>query len=157
MTILSKEVFPNQGPHIEFADCPHWLSNDEYRHAGRAFFKDCVFFEMSDHLLGSYCSVTNTDSPIDPCGFVQTSQPYEIRKIASELLLWSHQLSRMGTREFTREVVDRAFYEDSRRVRYGSDLTGEHLRLDMIETLLMLVDRLLKIAQKEHCLIIAGI
>jgi hypothetical protein len=57
---------------------------------------------------------------------------------------------------FYAEVADRGFYDDSRRVRYNSDLDGEHLRLDMIETLLMLVEKMSRIAQAKRCLVIEG-
>ena len=112
---------------------------------------------MTDELLGTYCSVTNSCSPIDPYEFVQLDNPYEIRKLASEFLMWAYQMSRAGQTEFTKQVSDYGFYEDTRRVRYQSDFDGEHLRLDMIETLLMLVGRLCKIAQAKRCLVIAGI
>jgi hypothetical protein len=53
--------------------------------------------------------------------------------------------------------VDHGIYYDTRRVRINRDLNGENLRLDMIETLLMLAGRFVKIAQAERCLVIGGI
>ena len=157
MTILSKDILNFHGCNIRFADCPRRLSNDEYSYPSRSNFNDCIFYEMSENLLGSFCSVTNTYSPIDTYEFLQLDNPHEIRKLASEFLIWTHQLSRAGLRVFTREVVEFGFYDDSRRVRFDRDLNGEHLRLDMIETLLMLVGQFTKIAQAERCLVIAGI
>jgi hypothetical protein len=157
MAILSKEILVNHGPFIQFADCPQRLHDDECSYPSQSNFSHCVFYEMSDSLLGAYCSVTNTCSPIDPYEFTQLVNPHDIRRLASELLMWAHQLSRAGLRVFTKEVVDHGIYYDTRRVRINRDLNGENLRLDMIETLLMLAGRFVKIAQAERCLVIGGI
>ena len=157
MAILSKEILVTHGPFIEFTDCPHRLHDGEYSYPSRSNLDHSLFYEMSDDLLGAYCSVTNTCSPIDPYEFKQLGNPHEIRKLASELLMWAHQLSRAGLSVFTKEVMDYGFYDDTRRVRFDSDLNGEHLRLDMIETLLMLAGRFVKIAQAKRCLVIGGI
>ena len=157
MTVLCKNVLNDYGPFIRFAGCPSELSNSDWSYPNRSNFDDNVFFEMSENLLGAFCSVTNTSSPIDPYEFVQVVDPYEIRKLASELLIWTHQLTRAGSRFLTREVEGYSFYHRSLRPHHGSDLTGEDLRLDMIETLLQLVGEFSKIAKAKHCLVIEGI
>ena len=157
MTILSKNVLNEYGPFIRFADCPSELSSNKLSYPNRSNFGDNVFFEMSENLLGAFCSVTNTSSPIDPYEFVQLDDPHKIRKLASELLIWTHQLTRAGSRFLTKEVEDYSFYHRSLRPHHGSDVTGEDLRLDMIETLLLLVGQFSKIAKAKRCLVIAGI
>ena len=157
MTILSKDILTNNHTYIRFADCPRKLYDNELSYPSRSNFNDNVFFEMSENLLGVLCSVTNTASPIDPYEFVQLTDSYKIRMLASELLIWSFQLARAGSEVFKERVEGYSFYEGSLRPHFDSDLNGEHLRLDMIETLLMLVGQFSKIAQAERCLVIAGI
>ncbi len=157
MTILSKDILANNHTYIRFADCPGKLYDNELSYPSRSNFGDKVFFEMSENLLGALCSVTNTGSPIDPYEFVQLTDSYEIRMLASELLIWAFQLTRAGSQFLTKEVEGYSFYHRSLRPHHGSDLTGEDLRLDMIETLLLLVGEFSKIAKAKHCLVIEGI
>ena len=157
MTILSKDILTNNHTYIRFADCPGKLYDNELSYPSRSNYDDNVFFEMSENLLGVICSVTNTASPIDPYEFVQLTDSYKIRILASELLIWSFQLARAGSEVFKERVEDYSFYKGSLRAHFDRDLNGEHLRLDLIETLLMLAGQLSKIAQAKRCLVIAGI
>jgi len=157
MTILSKNILCNRGPFIQFADCPHWFNTDDPENQTPSALSDFVFYEMSDSLLGAFCSVTNTYSPFDCYEITQLSNPHDIRILASEFSMWTYQILRAGAGVFTRQVEDCGFYDGSRRVRVDHDLNGEHLRLDMIDTLLMLVGRFSKIARKGQHVVIAGI
>jgi hypothetical protein len=157
MTILSKDILAKHGPFIRFADCQRKLNDNQLSYPCRSNFDDNVFFEMSEFLLGTLGSVTNTGSPIDPYEFVQLTDSYKIRMLASELLIWTFQLTRAGPQVFKREVEGYSFYEGSLRAHYDSDLNGEHLRLDMIETLLLLIGKFSRIAQAKRCLVIAGV
>ena len=156
MTILSSDIL-KFGPCIKFADY-----SNRHREAWSVgvdpnYFNDQVFFEMSETLLGVFCKATNGGSPIDPYDCVELRTESEIRKLAADFLIWTFDLVRASPDYFRKEVEDYGFYKDTLRPRYNSDLTGEDLRLDLIDTLLMLVGRLAKIARNNGCLVIRGI
>jgi hypothetical protein len=156
MTILTKEIL-NDGPCIKFADYPARPQDTLLRSLDSRYLKDKVFYEMPETLLGVYCKATNGGSPIDPYEFVELTTESEIRKLASDLLIWTFDLVRTGPEVFRKEVESYRFYAETRRPQYGGELTGEDLRLDMIETLLMLIGRFAKMARQGHGLAIMGI
>lgn len=156
MTILTRDIL-NDGPCIKFADYPARSSDDWRRGLDPTYFSDKVFYEMPEALLGVYCKATNGGSPIDTYESVELTTDFEIRKLASDLLIWTFDLVRTGPEVFRKEVEDYKFYAETRRPHYRGDLTGEDLRLDMIETLLMLIGRLAKMARQKNSLMIRGI
>jgi len=157
MTILTKAILASHGPYIKFAECPSRLTDDVLSYPSRSRFEQCVFFELAEDLLGVYCSVTNTGSPIDPYEFEQLGNDFEIRKLTSELLIWTFELTRLRSSVFNKYVREHEFYTRSFRPHHGGEPSGEDLRLDMIETLLMLVGRFSRIARRRHWLVIQGI
>ena len=157
MTILSKEIFTNHGPYIQFADRADRIDENRFGSQNRISLAPFVFFQLSINLLESYSSITNGFSPIDPYETVQLHEPHEIKDLASEVLLWVIQLLRTKHSVFRKEVLDYSFYEGSLRFDLKGELTGEHLRLDLIETLLFLAGRFSRIACAKRCLVIAGV
>jgi hypothetical protein len=158
MTIISKEILTKHGPYIKFADCPIKASKNRLIYQRNSDFDGNIFYEMPIDLLETWYSVaTRIGLDIDPYEFVELDNSYEIRKLASELLVSTFVLTRTHPQVFKRIVLDDGFYEGSLRPHDGGNLTGEHLRLDMIETLLFLIGRFSKIAQAKRCLVIAGV
>ena len=156
MTILTRDIL-NDGPCIKFADYPARPRDNWCRDLDPHYFRDKVFYEMPETLLGVYCKATNGGSPIDTYETVELTNDFEIRKLASDLLIWAFDLVRTGPEVFRKEVEDYRFYAETRRPQYAGNLTGEDLRLDMIETLLMLIGRLAKMARQKNSLVIKGI
>lgn len=59
MTILNAQTLPKAGPNIEFAALPSRLDFDKWPAA--ELYREHIFFEWPDDLLGSICSLTHTD------------------------------------------------------------------------------------------------
>ena len=158
MTVLSRDILASHGPFIRFADCPRQEVKGEFSHPNRSNFEDNVFFEMSESLLDAFRSLTKTAAPIDPREFVQLDDPCKIRKLASELLVWTFVLTSCRSQVLADKVEGQwSFYADSLRDRHGRNLSGEDLRLDMLETLLLLIGRLFRIARSNRYLVIEGV
>jgi hypothetical protein len=155
MTVLTKEILDDHGPYIRLADCTQSFDMGEYHYPRCSAFERDIFFEISDCLIGSYCSITRSTAPFDSYGFEQLDEPHKIRKLSAELVIWAHQLLRTQPHVFARHIEHYAYYDDCRLEDRGK--AGEQFRLDLIETLLFLTGRLSRIAQANHCLVIDGI
>ena len=156
MTILSKDVLVEHGPYICFADVAGPIDERVYGGLNRFTLKPFTFFMLSVDLLESYCMMTNSFSPIDPYESVQLDKPQEIKELATEILLWAIQLLRTKQRVFKEHVADGDFYQGTTRYELGG-FTGEHLRQDLVDTLLYLAGEFSRIASNRRCLVISGV
>ena len=90
----------------------------------------------------------------DQYEYTQIDDPEEIYRLSSDFLLQAHSISRCPPARF-QDNLD--IYEEYERFAEGETPTPEHLKYDLIDTLLFLSGRLNQIALSGQCLIIAGI
>jgi hypothetical protein len=151
MTMLGKNILLSHGPFVNFCILDAPLSADQVYSASLMEYKQNIFFEFSDNLLGTYCSITRSYSPFDPHFNAQYEKPYAIYQLSSELLIWEYQLARTPSNYFGML----GFYLD--QLDQSGEYTIEQFKFDMLETLHFLVARMHQAAANKQCLLIVGI
>jgi len=154
VTVLSAKQLPHHGPYVVFVDCPQRFDVAESGWPNRSIYESNIFFELADNLIGTLCSLTHSYIFFDPNESSQLDHPHEIRKLASEFLLWASQLARCRPHDFYNEL---SIYIEPPTSPVCESLTADIFQRDLIETLLFIVSRLNEIAHQKRCLLIVGI
>ena len=156
MSILSRENLNDSwGPYIEFIKLDSSLNVDKNDWPSKKLYKDKVFFEMSYDLLGTYCSICQLYAFFDEYEFVEIKEPSEILDFSSKLLDWASYLGRCN---------DRAFHQDFgmyKTLDFYKDINEKEamrvFRIDLINTLLYISEKINMIAYEKKILGIVGI
>ncbi|MFZ2538219.1 MAG: hypothetical protein WAX04_04890 [Oscillospiraceae bacterium] len=151
MTILTSDYLNLGNCVIRFADCPNDITEIE-TFVGFTDEMNCeIIFKFHESLLETYCGITHSFSMFDPHLASQYKNPYEIRAICTEMLHWAQVIMRCNPR-----VLDKHLDIYS-KTKIAKTVNAEQLRLDMIETIMHLVNNLSVIAANQHVLVIDGI
>ncbi len=152
MAILGRNVLKNKGPYIRFCQVDSLF---EEPWPNGSILNESIFIELSEDLLGMYCSITRSYSPFDPHAFIQLVKPTEIYDFSSKLLMWEWQLTKVPLNYFSKEL---SYFCDSSDTYFNiNQYTAEQLKADMIETLHFMIGEMHKTAIGGKFLIIDGI
>jgi hypothetical protein len=149
MTILNRSVFPNNRPYVDF--CVVGAPFDE---TWSSAYKQGVFCEIPEDLVGTYCSLTRSYLPFDMHAFTQLTTPDDIYSMTSNLLLWEFQLARTPDNYFSQEAH---FWAASHQFLDSKPYSAAEFKADLIETLHFLIGNMNQVAANKKCVIIAGI
>lgn len=103
-------------------------------------------------MLGCYCRITRSYSPIDPYEFVQFSSAKAIYEFAAKLLAWEWRIAETHVNFMRRELDD-----VGEMMPGGSDRSDEQLKGDLLETLHFIIDRLYQAAAAGRVVAVIGI
>lgn len=151
MTILSSDYLNLGNCVIRFAECPSDIDKIE-EFVGFTDEMNCtIFFKFHESLLEACCDITHSFSMFDPHLPSQYKKPHEIRSICNEMLHWVQVIMRSQPRVFNKHL---SLYS---KTNVAKTANAEQLRLDLIETILYLVNKLSAIAANQNVLVIDGI
>lgn len=151
MTILTADYLNLKSCVIRFAECPNEVDKIE-EFVGFSDEMNCtIFFKFHESLLETYCDITRSFSMFDPHLPSQFKKPHEIRAICNEMLHWAQVIMRSPPWAFNKHL------EIYSKTNVAKTADAEQLRLDLIETILYLVNKLSAIAANQHVLVIDGI
>ncbi len=151
MAILGRNILDKHGPYIKFCvvDAPFnedWPDSEAY--------DDGIFIELSDDLLGIYCSLTHSYSPFGPYDFTQFKKPHHVYELTAKLLMWEAQLAKTPENYFIEVFY---FFESYFKDGKDEEKSVARLKSDLLETLHFMIGEMHKAAVAGKCVIIAGI
>lgn len=87
MSVLEKKILDQHGPYIRFSVVKFPINEANLS-------KKIVCIELSEDLLGEFCSMTKSYSPFDVHFDSKFEKPYEIYEFSSKLLQWEWQITK---------------------------------------------------------------
>lgn len=153
MTLLSRNLLPQNGPFVKFADCPKPLLLRPGEWPDRSRYQEQIFFELAEDLMDTMCGLAHIHIPFDPCGFVQIHRPGQLMAFSWEFSLWAFHLGHCPLLPLAREFW---LYEPAARLAGNETPTVEDFKHDLVETALFLAGRLNDMARAKRCFLIAG-
>ena len=152
MPILDSETLPNDGPYIELAALPIPIELGEREWPDRSLYEEHVFFELSDGLTNTLCSVTRSYLFFDPYEFTQFRSQEEIYAFVADVLELASRVASCPSHHFASEI---SIYEGSTVT--ASCRTKLHLKADLVRTLLFICEKSVATATEGKSLAIIGI
>jgi len=152
MAILGSNILNQHGPYVNFSviDVPlctdGWPDSSEY--------KQGIFIDVSDDLLGVYCSMTRSYSPFGTYDFTQFTTQQEVYEFTAKLLMWESQLAKTPVNYFASQLE---YFHLPEFYLRGEVYTPEQLKNDLLETLHFMVGEMHKAAASGKCVVIVGI
>lgn len=157
MSVLSRQILRSHGPYIEFIDHHIYYNIEKMGLPERRLYEDDIFFQLSESLSEIYCDVTRSYLFFDAHGFIQIHYPHEIRVLSAKFMDWAKQIAVTRSTDLDNVLQSFNIYDGAAIPDNPKVLTGEDLRLDLIETALFLAQRLAVIARSHRVLLIDGI
>ena len=151
MAILNAKLLPKGGPYIEFAVLPKRIKLNEVGNPMSSAYKKHIFYEFADDLTGVICTVLHCWFPLEQHELLQYSRASQIYGFSSTILELAAKVSACPERHFHEGIW---IYENS--LVDAQHRTAQHLKEDLLETLLFIADNANRAAKEGKCLVIVG-
>ena len=147
MSVLGRNILDKHGPYKRFSVVDNPINEVNLS-------KKIIFIEFADDLVGAYCSMTKSYSPLDPHYDTQFEKTYAIYEFTPKLLHWEWQLTKTPENYFFAALDDINYPNTSAKDHI---YTPAQIKVDMLETLHFMVGEMHKAAANGKCLHIEGL
>jgi hypothetical protein len=151
MTILNREELPKCGPYIYFVYHRSPIVVEEESWPPFSEYKQDVFFELADDLLGCLCSLTKQYSPFGTYDLTHLGDPTSLRRLADAFQQWAAIIESLGNATIAKQC--QFLFSDSGK----SHRKGDSIKRDLLETLHFIIEKLKTAEELGHTVTIVGI
>ena len=151
MTVLNNDVLPKHGPYVHFAYRTSPLVVPENSWPSFDTYEADIFFNLSDDLLDSLCSLTKEYCPFDHYGLSNLTEPTSLKDLADKFRHWVGLIETIE--DDTVAFRCKWLYSECSQ----PEPQGHLIRSDLIETLRFIIDRVDKAKRLGHTITIIGI